>query len=115
MPAIIGLQLKVAAAPHATAGLGEQGLRRCFPPNSDTGRNPVCGDSRPMAFSETASPVAFSVAVPLGEGIKKTVASEFCRCSIDVVGGKLVASTISSAFDTTQVSESGQTNGATGC
>jgi hypothetical protein len=39
---------------------------------------------------------------------------EFCRCSIDVVGGKLVASTMSSAFDTTQA-ESGQTSGATGC
>ena len=35
--------------------------------------------------------------------LRKQWQGEFCRCSIDVVGGKLVASTISSAFDTTQV------------
>jgi hypothetical protein len=46
--------------------------------------------------------------------LSKQWQGEFCRCSIDVVGGKLVASTMSSAFDTTQ-GESGQTNDATGC
>jgi hypothetical protein len=35
--------------------------------------------------------------------LKKQWQGEFCRCSIDVVGGKLVASTMTSAFDTTQV------------
>ena len=46
--------------------------------------------------------------------LSKQWQGEFCRCSIDVVGGKLVASTMSSAFDTTQA-ESGQTNDATDC
>jgi hypothetical protein len=46
--------------------------------------------------------------------LSKQWQGEFCRCSIDVVGGKLVASTMSSAFDTTQ-GESGQTNDATDC
>jgi class 3 adenylate cyclase len=47
--------------------------------------------------------VKFAGDAVLTRALSKQWQGEFCRCSIDVVGGKLVASTMSSAFDTTQV------------
>jgi hypothetical protein len=69
---------------------------------------------KPFRDFGVALDMVIGLAVPIQRVLSSQWQGEFCRCSIDVVGGKLVASTISSAFDTTQA-ESGQTNGATDC
>ena len=71
-----------------------------------------CSSASPAGKCACSAPTVMS-STHWWRVLSKQRQGEFCRCSIDVVGGKLVASTMSSAFDTTQ-GESGQTNDATG-
>jgi hypothetical protein len=58
---------------------------------------------REVVFFAASAAVILPAPTLLWRVLSKQWQGEFCRCSIDVVGGKLVASTMSSAFDTTQV------------